>query len=232
MDSNFYLRQARFQMANGRNVTITGSGEDIERLVAQYKLLQQFSEAARDMLTLIDTGVRTGYITMPNNLDDLAYKLPVRLKNLLLSARGERPSDQAVQSGFMSWLSPHKHGFICLRLGDFMAPPPDQINLWTNVPHTVIHHSPTGFEWGYGGSGPADLALNILEHYFSVMSIEGPRVDCYRGTVCAWAWVLHQDFNRDFIATMPKEGGRILWEDVAGWVNSKMENGGIDASDF
>src|SRR5262245_32530261 len=28
----------------------------------------------------------------------------------------------------------------------------------TNVPHLVVHHSPDGFEFGYGGSGPADLA--------------------------------------------------------------------------
>ena len=27
---------------------------------------------------------------------------------------------------------------------------------------TWVWHSPIGFEWGYGGSGPADLALNIL----------------------------------------------------------------------
>ena len=26
----------------------------------------------------------------------------------------------------------------------------------------VVRHSPDGFEWGYGGSGPADLALSIL----------------------------------------------------------------------
>lgn len=26
----------------------------------------------------------------------------------------------------------------------------------------VWNHSPTGFEWGYGGSGPAQLALAIL----------------------------------------------------------------------
>lgn len=26
-------------------------------------------------------------------------------------------------------------------------------------------HSPTGFSWGYGGSGPAQLALAILAHY-------------------------------------------------------------------
>jgi hypothetical protein len=29
------------------------------------------------------------------------------------------------------------------------------------LPH-VVRHSPTGFEWGYGGSGPADLALSIV----------------------------------------------------------------------
>lgn len=28
------------------------------------------------------------------------------------------------------------------------------------------HHSPTGFEWGYLGSGPADLARSILWDYF------------------------------------------------------------------
>lgn len=30
----------------------------------------------------------------------------------------------------------------------------------------VVHHSPSGFEWGYGGSGPSDLALSILCDYF------------------------------------------------------------------
>lgn len=26
----------------------------------------------------------------------------------------------------------------------------------------VLRHSPDGFQWGYGGSGPSDLALSIL----------------------------------------------------------------------
>ena len=34
-----------------------------------------------------------------------------------------------------------------------------------NVPVRVMHHSPSGIEWGYAGSGPADLALNILDLY-------------------------------------------------------------------
>lgn len=33
----------------------------------------------------------------------------------------------------------------------------------TNVPHNIVYHSPTGFEWGYGGSGPTELALNLAE---------------------------------------------------------------------
>lgn len=30
----------------------------------------------------------------------------------------------------------------------------------------LVNHSPTGFCWGYGGSGPAQAALAILAHYF------------------------------------------------------------------
>ena len=29
------------------------------------------------------------------------------------------------------------------------------------------NHSPTGFEWGYGGSGPAQLALALLADHFA-----------------------------------------------------------------
>jgi Family of unknown function (DUF6166) len=31
-----------------------------------------------------------------------------------------------------------------------------------NPRYDLWNHSPTGFEWGYGGSGPAQLALAIL----------------------------------------------------------------------
>ncbi|WP_222847839.1 DUF6166 domain-containing protein [Haloferax sp. KTX1] len=30
----------------------------------------------------------------------------------------------------------------------------------------VVNHSPTGFEWGYAGSGPAQLALALLLDYY------------------------------------------------------------------
>lgn len=32
----------------------------------------------------------------------------------------------------------------------------------------VVRHSPTGFSWGFGGSGPADLSLSILTDFLGV----------------------------------------------------------------
>ena len=68
----------------------------------------------------------------------------------------------------------------------------------------LILHSPTGFEWGYTGSGPADLALNILYLY-----VNYPR-----------ALRLHQRFKDDFVARIPKEGGLILREQVMAWLRA------------
>ena len=42
----------------------------------------------------------------------------------------------------------------------------------TSAPlHHVRHHSPTGMEWGFGGSGPADLAHSILADALEVLSV-------------------------------------------------------------
>ena len=35
-----------------------------------------------------------------------------------------------------------------------------------NPRHDLRNHSPTGFAWGYCGSGPSQLALAILAHHF------------------------------------------------------------------
>lgn len=84
-----------------------------------------------------------------------------------------------------------------------------------NVPHVIKFHSPSGFEWGYGGSGPADLALNIL------YAITGDR---------ELAMQYHQQFKWDFIARVPREGGVIKRDDILKWLEGKgiyYENSGI-----
>ncbi len=65
----------------------------------------------------------------------------------------------------------------------------------------VCNHSPTGFSWGYPGSGPAQLALAILLAYL-------PEKE---------AVALHQDFKSKFIATLPQEDFEKKM-DVRGWV--------------
>jgi hypothetical protein len=53
----------------------------------------------------------------------------------------------------------------------------------------IANHSPTGFEWGYEGSGPAQLAIAMLAY---VSDEDTARKH-------------HQAFKREFVATLPKE---------------------------
>lgn len=53
------------------------------------------------------------------------------------------------------------------------------------------NHSPTGFEWGYGGSGPAQLALALL-------------ADCLGNDEQAVEF--HQEFKRTAVANLAGHG--------------------------
>lgn len=75
----------------------------------------------------------------------------------------------------------------------------------TNVPQRIIYHSPDGFSWGYDGSGPADLALNILSLYVEERE----------------AYELHQEFKRCFISTLPPKGGVIRRNYILEWINDQ-----------
>lgn len=76
------------------------------------------------------------------------------------------------------------------------------IGALANIEQKFVVHSPTGFEWGYGGSGPADLALNIL-----ALFVPPPE-----------AWRLHQHFKRDVIAALPDEGGVLEPQAIRDWI--------------
>ncbi len=62
-----------------------------------------------------------------------------------------------------------------------------------------VRHSPTGFECGYGGSGPADLARCILIDYFDV----GELVRADREQPLP---VNYQDFKFQVVAGLPRDG--------------------------
>lgn len=62
------------------------------------------------------------------------------------------------------------------------------------------NHSPTGFEWGYSGSGPAQLALAILAEHLG----DGQR-----------AQRSHQEYKYRVVAGLPREGWRLTSEDIS-----------------
>jgi hypothetical protein len=90
------------------------------------------------------------------------------------------------------------------------------------LPHAIVH-SPSGLEWGYTGSGPADLALSMLTHHLHVdaRAVESawhraiyPTDAVEAGTVRELLR-LHQDFKLSVISGQPREGFRITTEQVA-----------------
>ena len=105
-------------------------------------------------------------------------------------------------------------GLICQRREDGQ--------LATNVRQVFKWHSPTGFECGYAGSGPADLALNVLAALVAVGSDGAEGWKIWDGQkVSATAGLLHQDFKERFIATMPRTGGMIPIEEINTWLDAK-----------
>jgi hypothetical protein len=67
----------------------------------------------------------------------------------------------------------------------------------------VWNHSPDGFEWGYAGSGPAQLALALL-------------LDA-TGNV-ATARECHQQFKREIVGKLDRDCWMLTETDILGWL--------------
>ena len=69
----------------------------------------------------------------------------------------------------------------------------------------VVRHSPTGIEWGYGGSGPSDLALSVLTAVVGAEAAERH----YRALVA------------EVVSRAPKVGGVMRAERIRAWLCSQ-----------
>ena len=127
----------------------------------------------------------------------------------------EKNEQKELSQYFISGLPMPEYGAVMLRVTNG--------TYFTNVPVSVIHHSPDGFAWGYEGSGPADLALNILEYAVSYFDLarECP-VKIYSGNCSYEAWRFHQEFKRQYIAVVPEHGGVIPWEQISKWIKASL----------
>ena len=70
------------------------------------------------------------------------------------------------------------------------------------------NHSPSGFEWGYGGSGPAQLALALLADHTGDD---------------AKAVTLHQDFKRSLVSDLPYAGWTLTTRQIQ-WVVEMLQS--------
>lgn len=111
---------------------------------------------------------------------------------------------------------PLDESIVCIRSAN---------DLMTNVPRLVTHHSPTGYEIAYGGSGPADFALNIVENLLRRIGYKGETTnDTWdKRRIFKKAYELHQDFKWAFVATLPREGGSIKTNDAIAWIEHHIE---------
>jgi Family of unknown function (DUF6166) len=111
----------------------------------------------------------------------------------------------------------------------------------------IANHSPDGFEWGYGGSGPAQLALAILADHIGPeappavcpycertmvrgacedMDKDPAEIECgfdwlhSRNAHLRWAKVLglYMDFKRDVIAGLEADRFELITDHISVWL--------------
>jgi hypothetical protein len=91
--------------------------------------------------------------------------------------------------------------------------------VWREPVKHLVFHSPDGFEWGYGGSGPADLSLALLADFLlrtSQATGLGVRID--ETPEYQRAFALHQDFKWDVVARLEHEAWTVAGEAIATWL--------------
>lgn len=78
------------------------------------------------------------------------------------------------------------------------------------------NHSPDGFMWGYGGSGPAQLALALMLHFLTP----------------AGATKIYQEFKWRVVATLPKSDFSIDEDTIVDWLKLNATELGITPEMF
>lgn len=83
----------------------------------------------------------------------------------------------------------------------------DGVELSPAESQRIKNHSPDGFAWAYGGSGPSQLALAILLLFLPM------------GKAIAF----YQDFKWDVIAALPASDFELKGEAVTKWIENHLK---------
>ena len=71
----------------------------------------------------------------------------------------------------------------------------------------IINHSPDGFNWGYGGSGPAQLALALLLRFTDKETARNN----------------YQKFKWDVVANLPQSNFVMTDQTIQEWLNVHLK---------
>jgi hypothetical protein len=155
----------------------------------------------------------------PDGADDEVVSVDVLLNTSPVSASPNVVADWVVDCARAFGLaSVERHadarseGLTCWRAPDGSAR--------SSIPQRHVHYASTGFDWGFGGSGPADLALNVLARFLPLVPDATGVVLRDGSSVSEAAWALHQEFKYDLIATLPRAGGDISAETIRAWITA------------
>ncbi len=114
------------------------------------------------------------------------------------------------------------------------------MNQWVSVtvdgeplPH-IAYHSPGGFEWGYGGSGPADLSLSLLCWELGCAGRAKVWADLSRRgapdepkDLVAVAWAHHQPFKSEIVVGLPRAEWTLLGGFIRTWLAGHGQRTGL-----
>ena len=107
-------------------------------------------------------------------------------------------------------------------LGEVSVYRPNGLPLEPKRSQQVVNHSPTGFEWGYQGSGPAQLALAIL-----LDITDNPEEACKNyqlfklqvvGLIKAESWVMSVEFIVDWLSQAQPS-----YAPLPQWINDQLQ---------
>src|SRR5215211_670087 len=153
----------------------------------------------------------------PDGDADQVITVDVVLNTTLVSANPDVVTDWVVNHARAFGLASVGHhedaligGVSCWRAPDGTAK--------SSLPQRHVHYAPAGFDWGFGGSGPADLALNVLARFLP-LAPEATGVVLRDGSsVSEAAWALHQAFKYDLLVTLSRSGGHLTPETIRAWI--------------
>lgn len=83
----------------------------------------------------------------------------------------------------------------------------------------IKNHSPDGYNWGYGGSGPSQLALALLLDAIGLTPIE-QRPSPETAPVLAERW--YQVFKNDHVSQWGEDTWRISQAEIMGWLRATV----------